>query len=497
MNAASIYDVENRDAPSSTDTEPRRTDSVKPLVLVVDDDDANRYSVTRVLRAADYEVIEANRGLDGMQLARTRKPGLVVLDVGLPDVMGWHVCGELKRDPATSTIPILQVSSTYVTDNDRAHGLDEGADSYLVHPIDPAVLLATVRALLRLRAAYEALRRTDERLHTVLNSAPLILLAVDRHGAYTHVAGSGLRKLNLEPQAFVGQSLYAMHTDAERFLANAMRALAGHALVDDVPLFQRWFQIQYNPLRDADGRLDGFVAVATDITERKKAQDTREELLAIVAHDLRAPVAAMKFDIELLRRKLGGSAATATGDDDILNRMERSAGRAERLIGDLLDHARIESGTFTIQRTQEDLRRLLLDAIDVTSPIARQKNVQLLLEMSAPITISCDGARLTQALYNLLDNAVRFSPTNGKITVRATAQPTETVIAVVDHGTGIPAAYLPHLFNRFWQGGAQRKTGAGLGLSIAAGIVRAHGGRIWAESDFGTGATFYIALPAE
>ncbi|MFL6712199.1 MAG: sensor histidine kinase, partial [Sulfurifustis sp.] len=84
-----------------------------------------------------------------------------------------------------------------------------------------------------------------------------------------------------------------------------------------------------------------------------------------------------------------------------------------------------------------------------------------------------------------------------KITVRATAQPTETVIAVIDHGAGIPEAHLPHLFNRFWQGGTQRKSGAGLGLSIAAGIVRAHGGRIWAESNVGAGATFYIALPAK
>ncbi|MFL6622959.1 MAG: ATP-binding protein [Sulfurifustis sp.] len=497
MNAASIYDLGNRRKRSSGDTDSQRTGGAKPLVLVVDDDDANRYSVTRVLRAADYDVIEANRGFDGLHLAQTRKPGLVVLDVGLPDVMGWHVCRELKHDPATSTIPILQVSSTYITDQDRARGLDEGADSYLVHPIDPDVLLATVRALLRLRTAHEALRRTDERLHTVLNSAPLIVLAVDRHGAYTHIAGSGLRQLNVEPRTFVGQSLYAMHADDERFLTNATRALAGHAFVDDVCWFERWFQIQYNPLREHAGHVDGFVAVATDITERKKAQDTREELLAIVAHDLRAPIAAMKFDIELLRRQLGGSVETGTSNEDVLNRMDRSAGRAERLIGDLLDHARIESGTFTVQLTQEDLHRLLLESIEVTTPIARQKNVELVLDMPAPISITCDGPRLTQALYNLLDNAVRFSPAKGKITVRATAQPTETVIAVIDHGAGIPEAHLPHLFNRFWQGGTQRKSGAGLGLSIAAGIVRAHGGRIWAESNVGAGATFYIALPAK
>lgn len=493
----SIRSVENSKTLSGAGNDgPHTGDVEKPLVLVVDDDDANRYSVTRVLRAADYQVIEANRGWDGFGIARTQKPALIVLDIGLPDVMGWHVCGELKRDPVTSTVPILQVSSTYITDQDRAHSLDEGADSYLVHPIDPDVLLATVRALLRLRTAYEALRRADDRLHTVLNSAPLILFAVNRDGIYTHVAGSGLSHLNLNPQAIVGKSLYAMHAGDEQFLADAARALDGDAFVDDVSLFQRCFQIQFNPLRDSTGRADGFVAVATDITERKKAQDTREELLAIVAHDLRAPIAAMKFDIEVLRQTRNGAMTTNTAHEEILSRMDRSAGRAERLIGDLLDHARIESGTFTVQVACEDLRPLLLEAIDVAASSARRNNVELALDMPAPISVSCDGTRLIQALHNVLDNAVRFSPADGKIMIRATAEAAEIVIAVADHGAGIPAAHLPHLFNRFWQGGTSRRTGAGLGLAIAAGIVHAHGGRIWAESDVGAGATFYIALPA-
>lgn len=472
-----------------------RPDVQRPeLVLVVDDHDPSRYAVTRVLRPAGFRIVEAASGREALDLARVHRPALLILDVRLPDIMGWDVSRALKLDPATATMPILQVSSTYITDHDRAHGLDEGADGYLVHPIDPDVLLATVRALLRLRTAYEAVRRSDERLHTVLNSAPLILFAVDRDGRYTHLAGSRLNQLQVSPETILGQSVHALHADDQRFLANVKTALEGRTFADEVPFFGRWFEIQYNPLHDAHGRIDGFAAVATDITERKRAQEAREELLAIVAHDLRTPIATLKFDIELLKRALPGGRVDVSGED-VLRRMERSAGRAKRLIIDLLDHAKIESGTFTLDVVSRDLGPLLAEAVDIARPMALHKDVQIELEKHPPVALRCDGRRLVQALSNLLHNAVKFTPATGKIAVRLTDEAEQVVIAVVDNGAGIPEADLPRLFDRFWQGKTERAHGAGLGLAIAAGVVHAHGGKIWVESHLGAGSTFYMAFP--
>lgn len=466
------------------------------LVLVVDDTEANQYAMARVLRGAGYEVVTVNTGREALALARERKPAVVVLDVLLPDITGWDVCARLKRDPATAVIPVLQVSARYTSDHDHARGLDEGADSYLVQPIDPAVLLATVNALLRLNAAHAALRRSEERLRTVLSNAPIVLFAVDRNGTYTLFAGNGFDRVNVSPESMVGQSLYVLHAGDRRFLDNATSALAGNAFVDALPLHGRWFEIRYNPIHDAHSQPDGFVAVGTDITDRRKAELARQDLLAIVAHDLRSPLTGIQLNITLLERIHSGAARLPVSAEDVLKTMRRSAKRAEGLITDLLDHAQMESGTFAVARARQDLEPLLREAVDVMLPIAREKGVRIALDIAGPAVIECDGARLLQAVGNLIENALKFSPSpGGLITVRSIDEPAGITIVVEDNGAGIAAADLPHLFNRFWQGGANRKPGAGLGLSIVDGIVRAHGGRIRAENRPEAGARFCIVLP--
>ncbi len=482
-------------AKTSSDVEPRRhTDA---LVLIVEDNEPNQYAMTRVLQRAGYQVIGANRGQQALDLARDRRPDLVILDIGLPDIIGWDVCRDLKTGAATATIPVLQVSAGYVTEQDHAHSLDQGADSYLVHPIDPQVLLATVKALLRLKAAYEALRRSDERLHTILNNAPLILFAVDRNGVYTHFTGNRLDRMNLSPATMVGKSLYALHAGDDRFLANAGKALDGQTFVDQLPLYGRWFEIHYSAVRDSS--TEGFVAVATDITDRKKAETFREELLAVVAHDLRNPINGIHINVAVLRHALAQALPEGAPPtiEETLARIARSVQLAERLITDLLDGAMIEAGTFTVNLARQDLRAVLLEAIEFMGPMARTKEIQVAHDVAPSVAIDCDGARLSQALCNLIDNAIKFSPPQASITIRSTVEANEVIISIEDRGSGISEADFPHLFDRFWQ--ADRKTGhgAGLGLSIAAGIARAHGGRIWAEGREGAGATFYIALPRD
>ncbi|HWG84210.1 MAG TPA: response regulator, partial [Deinococcales bacterium] len=135
------------------------------IVLVVDDSDANRYALSRTLERAGYRVVEASNGGEGIALAHTR-PDLIILDVNLPDVNGFEVCRRLKADPAVADIPVLQMSASFVRGSDRAQGLDAGADGYLVQPVEPPELLATVRSLLRTREVEEELRRLNATLES-------------------------------------------------------------------------------------------------------------------------------------------------------------------------------------------------------------------------------------------------------------------------------------------------------------------------------------------
>lgn len=467
----------------------------KTLVLLVEDNEPNQYALARVLRGAGYDVICAVRGQEALDLAREHLPQIIILDIGLPDMSGWDVCNLLKTGAATCTIPVLQVSASYVTEHDHVRSLDDGADSYLVHPIEPAVLLATVKALLRLRTAYEALHRSDERLLTVVNNAPLILFAVNREGIYTLFTGNRLDRMNLSPDAVIGQSIHTLHAQDRRFLANAAMALQGHTFVDDLPLYGRWFEVRYNPLKNTGG----FVAVATDITDRRNAEQAREEMLAIVAHDLRNPIDAIHINIGALKRGLTRYIATGLPKpvEEMLARMARSVQRADRLITDLLDSAKIEAGTFAVNAFVQDLEPVLLEAVDLMAPIAREKDVALTHDISRSVAVSFDAPRLLQALCNLIDNAIKHTPARASITLRLIDKPEEVVLAVQDTGSGIAEADFPHLFNRFWQGATNRQRGTGLGLFIAAGIVRAHRGRLWAENGPDKGATFYIALAKE
>ena len=130
----------------------------KSLLLLVDDEEANRYTKARVLRHAGFEVVEAGSAGEGLRLLKERSPRLVILDVKLPDMHGWDVCRLIKQDPETSSVLVLQTSATFVSDADTVRALEAGADGCLTEPIEPPVLVATVRALIRARLAEDALR---------------------------------------------------------------------------------------------------------------------------------------------------------------------------------------------------------------------------------------------------------------------------------------------------------------------------------------------------
>ena len=225
--------------------------------------------------------------------------------------------------------------------------------------------------------------------------------------------------------------------------------------------------------------------------EAEKATQLRDEVLAILAHDLRNPMSSI----------LSAAGLLALTSEDArtkkpLGVIERATRTMERLVNDLLDIARIEAGHFVMQKDPVEIGALIRESVELFEPQALAKGITLRVAVEDGVpAISADRDRLLQVLSNLLGNALKFSTTGKTITARATRGDGGVHVSIKDSGAGIPAEHLEHVFDRFWQADRTSRSGAGLGLAICKAIVGTHGGKIWAASAVGRGTTMHFEIP--
>ena len=223
------------------------------------------------------------------------------------------------------------------------------------------------------------------------------------------------------------------------------------------------------------------------------AAQAREELLATVSHDLRSPLHTIVFSAALLEK-----ASPAEHEVRHLERIRRTAEYMDHLLADLVDSAKIEEHRFLVDRAPCAVGPLVLDVVEMMSPLAARKSIHLETELdpaAASSIVWMDRARMSQVLTNLLGNAVKFTPEGGSIEVRAELRAGAAILSVRDSGAGMPQEDLARVFDRYWQARQTAQLGTGLGLFIARGIVTAHGGTIWAESELGAGSSFFVSIP--
>jgi len=228
--------------------------------------------------------------------------------------------------------------------------------------------------------------------------------------------------------------------------------------------------------------------------ERRKSAEfiaqAREEVLGVVAHDLRNPLSLIVTATELLEEHL-----EPERHQQILEIAKRAGRQMNRLIGDLLDTAQMQSGKLSLDVEDLAVAGILRQTDETFHP--RADKVHILLTVIPPeedLFVRADPLRVQQVIGNLVSNALKFTPPDGNVTVRSVAGENDVTFRVTDSGPGIPPEQLPHLFEQFWQA-RHDKRGVGLGLTIAKGIVDAHGGRIWCDSAVGEGTTFSFTLP--
>jgi len=266
----------------------------------------------------------------------------------------------------------------------------------------------------------------------------------------------------------------------------------GPAVMREVqnPRTHRWFRCTDQAIPWWDGRFV-LMVIAIDITERKAAEEFRDQYVGLISHDLRNPLTSVTFRAQLLRKSL--AARGFTDECEALDSLITSANRMAVLLSDLLETTKLESGRIELHELTVDLGEWAAGAARL-APAAKRDRIEVRIEPE-PIRVLADANRLDRVLENLLSNALKFSGEQ-PVSVVVRRREGEALITVSDKGVGVAADELPKLFERFYRAeSAGQVKGTGLGLYNARLIVEAHRGRIWAESEIGRGTEVHVALP--
>lgn len=500
-------------------------------LLLVDDEPANLDLLTSMLRRRGYarlvRVADAREAAVAFDAAR---PDLVLLDLHMPYKSGFEVLDELRaRVPEGEFLPVLVLTADAGAPA-RERALAGGAHDFVTKPFDRAEVLLRVWNLLRTRLLYveqrqarAAAERAAARDRLLADASRVLVASFDtatalgqlgrllvpaladgyavdlaRDGGWRRVAHAG----SLAPEVPNDAPSSGEPPNGVPSASAVRVPLAAAGAGDGVPA--GWLALDRGagrpPFDDAERALAAEVGRRAGLAlenarlyrDARDALAARDQLLAVVAHDLRSPLTAARFDVEMLRAE--PEQPLGARDARTVARVERAMGRMDALIEDLLDAARLARGPLALDQRPEAMGPLLAEAAAGLRPLVEGRGLRY--EAGGPEalpTLAVDARRLLQAVSNLVGNAAKFAASCVAVGWDVTGG--ELRVAVRDDGPGIPAEQLQHIFGTFWQARHADRRGLGLGLAIALGVADAHGGRLWVESEVGRGSTFVLALP--
>jgi PAS domain S-box-containing protein len=481
-------------------------------ILLADDNADMRYYVQRLLRA-NYDIESVGDGLSALRAARERRPDLILTDVMMPGLDGFGLLNELRSDEHLKTVPII-ILSARAGEEARVEGMKAGADDYLVKPFSAKELLACVGAHLELARVRRESSRVEHELRTQAQATKKLLegvlagitdqfLAFDREWDCVFANDRVTEFTGLTKEELVGKTLWEVFpnvagTQFELELRQAMLEQKPVRFEYFYAPWSRWFE---NHVYPSPSGLSLFIA---DITDRKQAEQKlleadrqKDEFLAMLAHELRNPLAALGSANELLMQIVPREPLAQTA----LAMVKRQVGQLSRIIDDLLDVSRITHGRIELRQVPVSAHSVVLQAIETAQPFIRERKHRLVLESSDAVELSvrADPTRLVQCVTNLLNNAAKYTPEGGQITARVAQDGDEAKIEIEDNGIGIAADFLPHVFDLFSQSDRsldRTEGGLGIGLTLVRRLIALHGGRVEAASPgLGRGATFTVRLP--
>ena len=350
--------------------------------------------------------------------------------------------------------------------------------------------------------AEKALRKSEARNRALIDAIPDLMLRIRADGAILdYIVAEDSGGPALASDEYLGRDIHDVMPPefADLAMGYVRRALdtgEGQTFEYQLPV-----PLRSSDVRDFEARVhisgdDEVFAIVRDITERRKVDRMKDEFISVVSHELRTPLTSMRGSLGLLAGGMLG-ALTEKGRQ-MLDIAVSNTDRLVRLINDILDIERMESGKVIMERKDCDAAFLVTEAADVMRKMAEEAGVAL-SATALTAQVHADPDRIIQTLTNLLSNAIKFSPRGGTVRLTAELQGEEVLFRVEDEGRGIPAGKLESIFERFQQVDAsdsRKKGGTGLGLAICRSIVQQHGGKIWVESASDQGTTFVFTLPA-
>jgi PAS domain S-box-containing protein len=540
---------------ASTDELPLKVEKMaqkQRSILIVDDCHEDRQTFRRYLHQASnyiYSVIESEFGEEALELCKILQPDCVVVDYSLPDMDGLEFLDKLRNASNKVDIPVVMLTGCG-NEAIAVQAMKKGATDYLSKEQLTAENLQTtlehalekVELLLKLKTTQEQLKFQAYILSQVTDAVMVTeaKLIDEMGGRIVYVNAAFTRMTGYTSEEVLGETpsiLNGLKTDPKVLeqISQAMAAPTSLTNANYQPLkvelvnyhkhgSELWLEINITPMLNEVGECTNFIFVQRDISdrlaalrERKLAEAERQELLtlekayraeaeasnrtkdqflAIISHELRSPLNAILGWTKLIQGGKLDHLATARA----LATIERNAKLQNELIQDLLDFSRITEGKLRLELSPVDLTQIINAAIDVVRPLADAKSIAI--ESALEFTISevlGDANRLQQVMWNLLTNAIKFTPEQGQIAIWLEQDESYAQITVSDTGVGISPDFLPYVFEQFRQADNQytaRHKGLGLGLAIVRSLVEMHNGTITAASDGeGQGASFTVRLP--
>jgi signal transduction histidine kinase/DNA-binding response OmpR family regulator len=481
--------------------------------IVLADDNADMRAYIVRLLGGRWEVEAVGNGVEALAAVRRRRPDLVITDVMMPELDGFGLLAALRGDEGLRDLPVLMLSAR-AGDDARVHGLEAGANDYLVKPFSARELTARVEVLVlreRIRSVEEAQARRQAR---VFAQAPvgIAILRGPTHvfesanGPYRELVGGvpliGMPVREALPylkDQGVYELLDAVFATREPYVGRSFGVMVDRR--PGQPPDECFFDFVYQPLFDDAGEVEGIAAVIFEVTELTRARReadaanrAKDEFLAMLGHELRNPLAPIVTALQLMQMR-----DTSGGREREI--IERQVRHMIGLVDDLLDVSRITQGKIALKRERVELARVVTQAIEMASPLLEQQGHTLAVEVTGEgLALDGDPARLAQVVANLLTNAAKYTRPGGHITVTGIREGERVTLRVRDTGIGIAPEVLPRIFEPFTQAAQaidRSQGGLGLGLAIVRSLVKMHGGEVTANSagrDLGT--EFVVRLPA-
>lgn len=467
-------------------------------VLVVDDREASRYTSAHALTRSGFKVIEAATGKEALELAR-QQPTVIILDVKLPDIIGYEVCRRIKANSQTKHIPVLQLSAAFLNNESKLYALESGADAYLIQPVDPVVLVATVKSLVRVHQAESTAHLAARQWQTTFDALSEGVAIIDATGI--------IRRCNRAMTGLLNRSYSEIENcffeEVVKQCFGLTLALAGDHSPMEVNFESRFFRIRLDPINSVE-EATSYICIVTETTKQKLAEQAlliterhaaTGRMAHTIAHEINNPLESLTNLLYLLKSCLDKPEIAS----EYLSTAASELARVSRISRQILSFNRESSKLIEIR-----VDEILEDVLALNNRAALDKGLEIERDFIVPSLVRGFPAQLRQVFSNLLRNAIEASSPGGKIRLRISPNKLGNKlddpavrITIADCGMGIPVKNRRRIFDAFFT--TKDVKGSGIGLWLSESIVHEHGGYIRLRSTTQpacSGACFSVVLPA-